>query len=432
MVFAKRILASLATGRARLRTEQTTLAHDGVVEMHAPAQDMPLHVAPRLRKTGLHIPCPDPTAEDRCRDRHQSRGQKLARIEDWQRLTDEILTADEQRLKTPGGLPVAELLAYGARADVVAAAEHALLTGRPAADAPMMAGIEALEQVLSDSPRNPALAVVVAMTHMDMGWAWRGNGWDIEVPLPNREAFAAHFDRAASIMSQVDDAGLESPLIAATHCALSAGQTGSSRQTVRRFEAWIDLDPKNPRAYRAFGAQMLPRWNGSYEQLELAARRTAGRTHDVWGAGAYTWVMFDAIASDETACARVDLEFFLDGLRDILRHTNDQHTVNLILAYCANTMGANQCGNDEADYVRNQISGSAGWIVRDHLKELHPLLWAHAARGFDNALRVRCPERFVAAGYSDAVHFLSEVFRRELTNGDEVVFTNEGAQSRTI
>lgn len=430
MALAERIFTPIAQIRARFSLSRQVEAHDGVLQDAPAAGDWPRQVAAAL-KDGLTIPCPDPTAEERCRDAHQARGLKLARIEEWEVLTKEIIAADTQRLKTPGGMPVAELLAFGARSDVVNAAEHALLDGRAARDAPLMAGIEAFEILLEESPDNHALAAIVALAHIDLGWAWRGTGWDIEVPMRNREAFAAHFDRAANIMADFDAAMLGSPLLAATQCALFAGQGGSMRRIAAQFETWIDLDPKNPRAYRSLGAKMLPRWHGSYARLELEARRAAGRTHDIWGAGAYTWVMFDAIASDPVACAQVDLCFFLEGLHDILRNSPDQHTVNLLLAYCANTMGATQTGNNETDYVRTQIAASADWIVRDHLSELHPMIWAHAARGFDNALRIRCPEKFAASGHADAVHFLTELYRRELSAGKRVIFTKNGAETRT-
>ena len=429
MALAGRILAPLVNFKARFSTPQASIAHDGVLQDTTPFEQLPRKVAKALDDRVI-IASPDPTAEERMRDRFQSRGQKLARIEDWERLTIEINEADIQRLKTPGSMPIAELLAFGARADVVSATEHALMDGRPAKDAPLMAGIEALETVLAEHPDNPSLASIVAMTHIDQGWAWRGTGWDAEIPDVNREAFAAHFDRANNIMDRFDAVELDSPLIASTKCALLSGQGGSPRQITRHFEKWIDLDPKNPRSFRSFGAQLLPRWNGSLQQLELQARRAAGHTHDVWGAGGYTWVMFDAISSDLDACEQLDLEFFMEGLHDILSCSQDQHTVNLLLAYCANTMGATQTGNNEADYVRAQIASAAEWIVHDHLNELHPLLWAHAARGFDNALRIRFPERFAASGHADAVHFLAGIFRREITSGKQIVFTENGPEAR--
>lgn len=383
-------------------------------------------------ESALTIPCPDPTAEERERDTHQMRGLHFARQENWAALSKLIAEADVARSKTRGGMPVAELLAFGARSDVVGAAEHALISGRPDRNAPLLMGIEALEEVLAEHPSDPCIAAIVAQAHMDIGWAWRGTGWDIEVPLRNREAFAAHFDRAADIIAPFDAKRLASPLLAATGCALIAGKGGPVRQIIASYEIWIDIDPHNPRAMRAMGGHLLPRWHGTYDQLELEARRTAGRTDDIWGAGAYTWVMFDAISTDVAACARLDLEFFLDGLRDILRLSPDQHTVNLMAAYCANTMGATPTGHDEADYIRAQIAAAARWVVKDHLTELHPMLWAHAARGFDNALRVRCPDRFAASGYADALRYLTDLFRRELAAGQRVVFTENGAETQAV
>lgn len=428
MAFAERILAPLAHFRSTLKRTKLNVAHDGVLQTPSKSTRSKAAVANVLRDA-LTIPCPDPTAEDGARDTHQARGQKLARLEDWEKLTAEIASADTARLKTQGGTPVAELLAYGARADVVGAAEHGLISGRPDPGAPLLEGIEALEQVLAEHPGNVTLAAIVAQAHMDIGWAWRGTGWDIEVPPRNREAFAAHFDRAADIVNAHDSTKLDSPLLAATVCALSAGRGGPLRRIVAHYERWIELDPKNARAYRVFGAQLLPRWHGDYDRLELEARRAAGRTHDVWGSGAYTWIMFDAISSDAEACARVDLDFFLDGVRDILINAPDQHTVNLMAAYCANTMGATPTGVDETDYIRAQIAAAASWIVREYLTELHPMLWAHAARGFDNALRVRCPDKFAASGYADALRFLTDLFRRELAAGNQVVFTKDGAET---
>lgn len=430
-------MAPLAQLRDKFAGPQLTLAQDGVLQATRPGlanTPPPIRVMDRAGADAgdVSIPCPDPTAEERARDIHQARGLKLARLDDWTRLSAEITRTSKARQKTLGGTPVAELLAFGARSDVVGAAEHALISGRPDPKAPLLAGIEALEQVLADHSDNPVIATVVAQTHMDLGWAWRGTGWDVEVPVRNREAFAAHFDRAGDILMEFDPKEEDSPLLASAHCALIAGRGGSAREVVSRYETWIDLDPKNPRAYRAMGTHLLPRWHGTHDRLELEARRSAGRTHDLWGTGAYAWVMFDAIAQDSTACARLDLDFFLDGLNDILMRTSDQYTVNLLAAYCAITMGSTPTGDDETDYVRIQIAAAADEIVREYLTELHPLLWAHAARGFDNGLRVRCPGKFAASGHADALCYLSRLFRRELAAGKNVVFTKDGPETHAI
>ncbi|WP_386332919.1 hypothetical protein [Sulfitobacter sediminilitoris] len=400
----------------------------------APTAPVPAQIRRRAPRTimatptddALHITCPDPTAEDAIRDKHLSRAQYLVRQERWDDLIALIQTADAQRHMTPGTMPVADLLAYGARADVVHAAEHALMDGHPAKGAPLLAGIEALEHVLAEYPKSYVVACIVAQTHMDIGWAWRGNCWDIEVPDRNRAAFEAHFDRATDIMAPFCPRKSGSPLLAATCCALLGGSDTGKRHAADRYEVLIDMNHANPRPMRAMGNHLLPRWFGSYEELELEARRTASRTADTWGAGGYTWVQFDAIGYDDQACANLDIDFFVEGLKDILKRRSDPYTVNLLAAYCANAIGQAFSGNDRADQVRSLIANSAQWIVRNHLTELHPMIWAHAARGFDNNLRVHSPTRFAASGRDDAMRIITAMFSKEIASGKRIVFTDTG------
>ncbi|MEM9639055.1 MAG: hypothetical protein AAGA94_15500, partial [Pseudomonadota bacterium] len=287
-------------------------------------------------------------------------------------------------------------------------------------------GIEALEVILADAGEDMILSTIVAQAHMDIAWAWRGTGWDSQVPERNRDAFDAHFDRARDILHPFDLRETNSPMLAAAKCALH----GAGRDTVDAlaadYERLIDLDPRNPGPMRALGNYLSPRWFGTHERLELEARRTAARTYATWGAGAYTWVMFDALSGDDIACAGLDLDFFIEGLHDILDRKPHQYTVNLLAAYCANTIGSNFTGFDPADQIRSQIAACADWIVRTHMTELHPLIWAHAAAGFDNNLRVHSARGFAAAGQAEALRIIADLFRREIAQGHRIIFTAEG------
>ncbi|WP_348657228.1 hypothetical protein [uncultured Sulfitobacter sp.] len=385
--------------------------------------EMPLLRRRAPRDALLRISCPDPTAEEMQRDRHQYRAQWLVRQERWDEMATLLHDADMRREMTPGAMPVAELMAFGARADVILAAEHALYDGKPASDAPLMAGIEALEHVLADHAESPVIAAIVAQAHMDIGWAWRGTGWDSDVPARNHAAFVAHFERAEQILAPFDKDTAASPLLAATHCALLGGTGGDARAVADRYARLIDLNPENPRPMRAMGNHLLPRWHGSYDQLELEARRTAARTEETWGAGGYTWVQFDAISCDARACANLDVPFFIEGLRDILARRPDPHTANLLAAYCASAIGQATPSEDAAGAVRAEIADCARWIVRDHMTELHPMLWAHAARGFDNNLRVRSARRFAASGRDEAMRIITGLFQGEIEAGKRVIFT---------
>lgn len=418
-----------------LKRRKPQMAHDGVLVPERPV----VPARPRKRENrkvrsledALVIPCPDPTAEDRERDYYQLRGQRMARQENWADISQCIHAADRGLSKTSGGMPVADLISFGARADVVQATEHALLSGKPAKDAPLMEGIEALEGVLAEFSNDYTISCIVAHAHMDIAWAWRGTCWDAEVAPHNKEAFNAHFDRARDILAPFATVTPKPAFLGAAECALRAGDPESSHRIADAYQSLIDLDPENARAMRAMGNHLLPRWFGDYDELELEARRTAARTQTTWGSGAYTWVQLDAVAFDDEACARLDVAFFTDGLRDILARTDNQYIVNLLASYCANTMGNARGGHDEADQVRSQIADCAKWIIHDHLTELHPMIWAHAARGFDNNLRVRCPHRFAAAGQADALRIIGNLFRRDIAAGRKIVFTKDGPVTQT-
>lgn len=434
MYLAEILSTPLKPLRALLARGKTSMDRDGVMLPSGPV----LPKRPRIDASFaadndvLIIPCPDPTAEDRERDFHQQRGQRYARQEQWNEVSRAIRSADRSLRKTAGGMPIADLVSYGARADVINACEHALISGKPAKGAPLLEGIEALETVLVEHPEDYAIACVVASAHLDIGWAWRGGRWDIEISETNLLAFQAHFDRAAEILAPFKFLDPKPVSLCAVECAQRAGCKDDKTKIADTYETLIDLDPANARSMRAMGNHLLPRWFGSYETLELEARRTAARTQHIWGAGAYTWVNFDAIAFDDIACSQLDVEFFVDGLHDILDRTNDQYVVNLLAAYCANTMGNSLGGNDEADQARSQIADCAKWIIRKHLTELHPMLWAHAARGFDNNLKVRCPKRFAASGEADALRIIGTLFRRDIAAGNRVVFTQDGPITQPV
>ncbi len=376
----------------------------------------------------LSIPVHEQSPEQQARLAAQNRGQFLARQERWQELCDEVRRADRNRDTTPGGMPITDLVLFGARSDVVHAVEHALLDGTPPKDAPLLEGIAALEELRGEFPDEPVIALIIALAHIDIAWAWRGAGCDATVPRPNRRAFAAHIERAEEVLDPYCGIELDSPALAAARCALLAGQSEPARRVADDYEDLIDLDPNNHRHMRAMGNHLLPRWFGSYPQLELEARRTAARTQDVWGNGGYTWVYFDAIAVDDEACALVDVEFFIDGLKDIISVRPDQEMANLLSAYCAVAMRHGLGMNQDADLTRMQIVDCAKWLIRDHLTEVYPLIWAHAAEGFDNNARITSVSRFAARGRADALAAIADQFREELEKGLRVTFTPDGPQ----
>lgn len=370
------------------------------------------------------LPLLPTTDEELMRAAYQDRGQKLARQEMWSELSAEIRAADSARDATPGGESAAVLLAFGARGDVVASAEHALLEGLIPSDA----GIAALEDILTDHPGDHACALVVAMAHVDLGWAWRHAAGS--APLLSQDVcdqrFAHHFDRATEILAPYCGITEDAPSLAAAQCALLPHMPDPERRVADDYEDLIDLDPHSPRHMRALGQHLLPARLGSYQQLEVEARRTAARTGDIWGAGAYAWVYLDALSLDAGALDLLDTGFFIDGLRDILRHKPDQHIANLLASFCAVAMAPSDGEDSARAALRARLHDCLTWILAENLHELHPLIWTQAARRPGPAPALPPRGALIHEGRRTALRAIAAHFAEDLAAGQQIRFSAAG------
>lgn len=363
--------------------------------------------------------------EEMARATHQDRGQKLARQEMWEELSDQIQYADDCRLSTPGGEIASMLLAFGARSDVVAAAEDAIADGA----IPDPSGIEALEEVQAEYFGDHCCALVVAMAHIDIGWAWRAaDSADIHKTEDCQRHWLHHFNRARDILAPHDGIDLDAPSLAAAQCALTAAFRQKKHRVADDYQKLIDLDPDGHRHMRALGQHLLPAYFGSYDTLELEARRTAARTSDVWGYGGYAWVYFDALALDQGALDLLDAEFFADGIRHILDTKKDQHITNLWAAFCAVAMEPHAEGrlSGRAEATRKRLHDCLDWILGDYLQELHPLVWSQAllSPGFAAALPSR--RALINKGRQTALRVIATRFADELADGSSIAFSTAG------
>lgn len=364
------------------------------------------------------------TDEEMARAEFQDRGLKLARQEMWETLAEAIRVADSARTATPAGESAAILLAFGARSDVVATAEHALLDGV----VPPSEGIEALEAIQAEHADDYALAMIVSMAHIDIGWCWR-HAPDGDAPAIHGQRgtqFKAHFDRAADMLTRFSGLAEDAPSLAAAECALMAAQTAPDRRVADEYEDLIDLDPTSPRHMRALGQTLLPNRLGDYQTLELEARRTAARTGDIWGAGAYAWVYFDALAMDGGALTMLDTVFFSEGLRDILTRCPDQHTANTLAAFCAVSMTERVEDSGAQITARRALRDNLRWILSEHLHELHPLIWTQALRNPGQTVRLPPRRALISEGRQTALRAIASIFADDISDGGSIAFSPAG------
>ncbi len=362
--------------------------------------------------------------EEMARATHQDKGQKLVRQDRWEDLSRRIRYADETRLATHGGEPASLLLAFGARSDIIAAAEDAMHDGQE----PNMEGIEAFEEELEEEPGDYARALVVALTHLDIAWAWH-NIMGAAAPETSIVRTSHHIKRADAILSRFDATALNAPSIAAARCAINATCEERSRNLANDYEKLIDLDPDSHRHMRALGRHMLQRVGASPNALEIEARKTALRTQNTWSAGGYTWVYFDALALNQPVVEMLDAEFFIEGLRDIVSIKPDQHIVNLLASFCAITMAPGQ-GETEltanAEAARARVHECLDWLLSDHLQELHPLIWSQSLLAPGQAPLLPSRRALLVKGRQTALRIIASRFAADIADGSSIAFSAQG------
>ncbi len=388
-------------------------------DVHDPIRERAAAVPPMRPR--VEIPVCDVSPEEQALVALHERGQHLARQENWETLCREMIEAEHGRAKTPGLTPVAQVLAEGARADVLEAAKSAVSKGEPRR---AFAAMASLEINLDDMPECFGFASVVAMAHVELAQMWRGRTPLRELSPQIREAHDRHMRAASQLADRFEPFAADAPLLAMLRCAVIAADVAPSERLADDFEDLIDLDPTCPEHMCAFGRQLLPQNLGSWEALELQARRVATNTSDIWGSGGYTWVWIGALEQDIEAVRRVDAETFTSGLHDILEQCRDQHMANRLAAFTGVTMAAGQ--NRDASHSR--IAHCFGWIAQNHLREIHPGLWAKAPAPWYSANNEPEAEDAAARGKARALSTLASYFAPQLGQHGRITFGENGVE----
>lgn len=362
--------------------------------------------------------------EEMARATHQDHGQKLARQDRWDELSRRIRYADRSRLTTPGGETASLLLAFGARSDVVSAAEDALHDDAE----PAPEGIEALEEVLTEAPGDYPCALVVALAHLDIAWAWHSIMFE-KAPRESLTRAHAHLERAADILALHDGVALDAPSLLAGLCALNATNEKGGRQLAEDYATLISLDPEGHRHMRAMGRHMLPLMRKTPNVLEVEARRIASQTSDIWRAGGYTWVYLDALSTEPAAMELLDADFFIEGMENIIERRLDQHVINQFAAFCAISMAPGQQGkalSRRAEAARGQLHDCLDWILSDYLQELHPLIWSQTLLAPGQVPTLPSRRALVVKGRQTALRIIAARFAAEIADGSSIAFSPQG------
>ncbi len=383
----------------------------------------------------ISIPIPEQSNDCDEKARLHKAAYHLVRQDRWDTLGELIRDHDRERKLTAGGTSTASVLSAGARKDLSDTIAMGLSPRSETGLTAATSGVEMLDQVLIDHSEDYGVALVVAQAHMDLGSVWRGQGWADEVPASDWKKFARHYRRAYSILEQFDPIENDSPALAAARCRTLAGMPDAAQRSIAYYEELIDLAPYYAKSYRQFGKSLLPRWYGTYELIEQQARKLAKETAEHWGDAAYALTYMDAAVEDKEALGFVDVAMFLKGLNDYLEAVPDQGNANRIAAYLSVSLvpkGPLVSGSKRALQNRKTLIAAAPQFVRDHMREVHPIIWAEAAGAHDPDAPPAKAWRQRQTGLEEAFSSLSRAFEREILRGMHLFFKKDGVDIHAV
>ena len=334
--------------------------------------------APASTEVRRLLPIRHATREQSTFRAYFDKGRTLARQDRWDLLSRMIRETDRLREISPAGVRMADVLAAGARSDMVSAARKAIHRGAQPCDAAMAD----LDEMASEG--DWPLAATVARMHMDLAWLHHGDLPPVSRPARPSISFEAHMARAARLLDGYSPIEENSPMLAEARIGLLAGDVAARGRMRDDFEDLIDLDPTNPGPLRAFGLYLTPDWYGTdAAAIDAAASATADRLADIWGDGAYAWVWLDALSTDAETAAACDATRLRRGLFDILDRSPRQEVANLLAGFCALAMAPGRAPaglSEAARSTRTVLYGAADAIIEHHMTEIRPEVWLRGAR----------------------------------------------------
>jgi hypothetical protein len=223
----------------------------------------------------------------------------------------------------------------------------------------------------------------------------------------------AYVARAKQAISGLDANKLKSPLLASVQFALLPFLPEPKTMLPRLYETRVHLDTDDIAPHYNVGRLLLPRYFGSYDQLELLGRQAVAWTHRRMGAAAYAALYLGALNIDTAPLNTLDPELFEEGIEDLIcfRKRDPAHVPQVIealwtLANLDFPFGMETQACHEWDKRCERMGELALEVTRSHLTGVHPGSWRN--------------------GTSGAVSFVARAAQSELEAGRQVMLTQQG------
>ncbi len=241
--------------------------------------------------------------------------------------------------------------------------------------------LERFDAAADAAPSDPARAAIAARAHLDVGWAWRGDGFSGGVSDEGWQKMNDHFQAASARIEPFFDADpLFPPIAHAAH--IIARQEGDPDTLEKVYELWRASDAGNPTLYSEHAFHLLPRWGGSHAKLAQTAQRAATIDPEAYGAAPTLWLYLGVLECEPEALAEADPELFVDAVRDHLYLDGTSRGANTLLRDLSElwlSIPIDGAQNEPFGTVREICKDACRAIVDEHLTEIDLDVWDGSA-----------------------------------------------------
>lgn len=357
-----------------------------------PRSKTPLREPVIAPKRGLRFEHHDPEA-----DEYRAVAGHIANLmlaDEWVEIAENIAEWERELVSTPGGLRYHEIaveVALSGLRSLLDTARRESLADLDDAEYELRCFIDTYQR----SPEMHVLALLAARAHLMVGKACRGEHWPAATRSEAWRHMARHFVAARDILVDYDARALMSPLVAEAQYLQAIGSPAGQDRVPDLFEAWITLDPSNPRTY-AIHAEWLARPDNASQQTILSMADDAlERTEDTLGCGGYALFFQPLLSLGEDTRSLYDPELFATAVFDLATHSASQADVNRAADILANEI--HTCAPNAPLALKDTLL----MLVQNEIRVCYPSLWS-------------LPEDLIRSLFDEAAEIVPDIYVQDL------------------
>lgn len=210
------------------------------------------------------------------------------------------------------------------------------------------------------SDKDAFAASFYAQLLCQIGHSWRGCEWAIDVTDEGWEKLAAYTSAAQQVLYDTAASAADNPFWHRSLLKIGLLDGCSAGELDARFHAALRFDPYDIAIHLHHAWNLLPRWHGSFEELEAFARESVTRTEDKLGASLYARIYAYIEDLEDPHDTNLDWNLLRQGFEDWLALVDVDYVANIYVSMAA------QCGDWE----------TARRVFHNSVKAYVPAAWS--------------------------------------------------------